>query len=239
MALKQRILELVKNLEHFVLKCVLDVNLEPALNLARVAMGVVRDVKGDPTVEKCFICCEDKPAFMMVSLKCSHKCCSHCMKAYVDDKVELSEVPVRCPSPKCRYYISTPEHKSFLPVGSFMLLEKALLEPNAVLSDKFYCPYSNCAVLFDPARDVDSTNNCVECPVCRRFVCVKCGVQWHSSVSCEDSTNYVMDAIDGDVAFDCLVENGRWKRCQMCERMIELSHGCYDLICWYDLLTVF
>ncbi|KAK1432537.1 hypothetical protein QVD17_09434 [Tagetes erecta] len=235
MALKQRILELVKNLEHFVLKCVVDVNLEPALHLARVAIGVVHDVKGDPSDEKCLICCDDKPAFMMVTLKCSHKCCSHCMKAYVDDKIRLSEVPVRCPSPKCRYYISTPEHKSFLPVGSFMLLEKALLEPNAVVSDKFYCPYSNCAVLFDTACDVDSTSNCVECPVCRRSVCVKCGVRWHSSVSCDafqEVSTDVTDAIDGDVAFDCLVENRRWKRCQMCERMIELTHGCYDLICW-------
>ncbi|KAI3725785.1 hypothetical protein L1987_65578 [Smallanthus sonchifolius] len=235
MALKQRILEHVKNLEHFVLKCVLDVDLERPLHLAQVAIGVVHDAKGDPTVEKCLTCCEDKPTLMMVTLKCSHKFCSHCMKAYVDEKVGLSEVPIKCPSPKCRYYISTPEHKSFLPVDSFMLLEETLLEPNGLVSDKFYCPFPNCAVLLDPSPDVDSTNNCVTCPVCRRFVCVKCGVRWHSSVSCDkfqEVSTGEMDAIDGEVAFDCLVENRRWKRCQMCERMIELTHGCYDLTCW-------
>ncbi|KAJ0728205.1 putative transcription factor C2H2 family [Helianthus annuus] len=91
MALRQRILEHVKNLEHLVLKCVPDVNLEPPLHLARVAIGGVHDAKSDPTVENCLICCEDKPSFMMVTLKCSHKCCSRCLKAYIDEKVGLSE----------------------------------------------------------------------------------------------------------------------------------------------------
>ncbi|KAJ0807061.1 putative transcription factor C2H2 family [Helianthus annuus] len=236
MALKRRILEHVKNLEHFVLKCVPDVNLEPPLHLARVAIGVVvHDAKGDPTVENCLICCEDKPSFMTVTLKCSHKCCSHCLKAYVDEKVGLSEVPIRCPSPKCRYYISAPEHKSFLPVGSFMSLEEALLEPKACAADKFYCPFADCAVLLDPSSDADSTDNRVKCPVCSRFICVKCGVRWHASVSCDEFQEVSaeeMDVVDGDAAFDCLVENRRWKRCQMCERMIELTHGCYDLTCW-------
>ncbi|KAD4586484.1 hypothetical protein E3N88_24085 [Mikania micrantha] len=235
MALKQRILEHVKNLEHFVLKFDHDVNLEPPLHLARVAIGVVHDTKGDQTVEKCLICCEDKPTFMMVTLKCSHKCCSHCIKGYVDDKVRLSEVPIRCPSPKCRYYISTSEHKSFLPVGSFMSLEEALLKTNVLFPDKFYCPFSNCAVLFDPCTDVDLTNNRVKCPVCKRNVCVKCGVRWHSLVSCDEFQEVSVEEIDagaGDVASGCLVENRRWKQCQMCERMIELTLGCYDLTCW-------
>ncbi|MFS7923917.1 hypothetical protein Hanom_Chr03g00266491 [Helianthus anomalus] len=56
MALRQRILEHVKNLEHLVLKCVLDVNLEPPLHLARVAIGGVHDANNDPTVENCLIC---------------------------------------------------------------------------------------------------------------------------------------------------------------------------------------
>ncbi|KAJ0428175.1 putative ABC-type xenobiotic transporter [Helianthus annuus] len=40
MALRQRILEHVKNLEHLVLKCVPDVNLEPPLHLARVPRAI-------------------------------------------------------------------------------------------------------------------------------------------------------------------------------------------------------
>ncbi|KAI3669025.1 hypothetical protein L6452_40244 [Arctium lappa] len=235
MALKQRILEHVESFEHFVLKCVLDDNLELPLQLAQVAIGIVHDAKGDQTVENCLICCEDRPTPMMMTLKCSHKFCSHCMKGYVDQKVRSSEVPVRCPSLKCRYYISTPEHKSFLPVSSYALLGEAILEPNGSKPDKFYCPYRDCLVLLDPRLNGDLGSNCVDCPVCRRSICVKCGVSWHSSMSCDEFQEISvkdMDAGGGDVAFDCVAENRRWKRCQMCERMIELTHGCYHTTCW-------
>ncbi|KAJ0683650.1 putative E3 ubiquitin ligase RBR family [Helianthus annuus] len=83
---------------------------------------------------------------MMVTLKC----CSHCLKAYVDEKLGYLRFPIRWLSPKCKYYISVPEHKSFLPVGSFMSLQEALLEPNACAADKFYCPFADCVVLLDP-----------------------------------------------------------------------------------------
>ncbi|KAF5761682.1 putative E3 ubiquitin ligase RBR family [Helianthus annuus] len=65
-------------------------------------------------------------------------------------KLGYLRFPIRCLSPKCKYYISVPEHKSFLPVGSFMSLQEALLEPNACAADKFYCPFADCAVLLDP-----------------------------------------------------------------------------------------
>ncbi|XP_024977478.1 uncharacterized protein LOC112515070 isoform X2 [Cynara cardunculus var. scolymus] len=234
MALKQRILEHVENFEHFVLKCVLDVNLERPLQLAQVAIGIVHDAKGDQTVENCSICREDKLTPMMMTLKCLHKFCSHCIKAYVDEKVRSSEVPIRCPSLKCRYYISIPEYKSFLTVSSFTLLEEALLEPNASKADKFYCPYRDCLVLLDPHLNGDLASNCVDCPVCRRSICVKCGVSWHSSMSCDEFQEISlkeMDA-DSDIDFDCVAENRRLRRCQMCERMIELTHGCYHTTCW-------
>ncbi|KAI3781155.1 hypothetical protein L2E82_11158 [Cichorium intybus] len=124
MALKQRIQEHIKNLQHFSLKHVLDVNLEYPLQLAKVAIGIVHDAKDNKTLENCVLCCEDKLKSMMITLNCSHKFCSCCIKAYVDEKIRSSEVPVRCPIPKCRYYISTPEHKLFLPVASYTLLEE-------------------------------------------------------------------------------------------------------------------
>ncbi|CAI9264837.1 unnamed protein product [Lactuca saligna] len=124
MALKQKILEHVENLEHFVLKHVHDVDLKYPLHLAKVAIGIVHDTKDDQTVENCVLCCEDKPTPMMITLKCSHKFCSCCMKAHVDEKVLSFEVPIRCPIPNCRNYISTLECKVFLPVALYTLLEE-------------------------------------------------------------------------------------------------------------------
>ncbi|KAI3794618.1 hypothetical protein L1987_37250 [Smallanthus sonchifolius] len=230
MALKQRILEHVENLEHFVLKCVPNIDLEESLRLAQVAMGIVNlPIKGDSSVQTCLMCCEDKPTPMTFNTKCSHKFCSCCIKAYVDEQVQSSQVPIKCPSLNCRYYISTPELKSCLPVASYALLQDALLKPNMLAKDKFYCPFSDCTVLLDPSCDSNqSDNNCVECPICRRFICVKCGVRWHSSMSCDQ----FQDSPPQGRVNDAPVENTKWRRCQMCERMIELTHGCYHMTCW-------
>ncbi|KAM0038729.1 putative transcription factor interactor and regulator CCHC(Zn) family [Helianthus debilis subsp. tardiflorus] len=230
MALKQRILEHVENFEHFVLKCVPNIDLDEPLWLAQVAIGVVNPpVKGDSSVQKCLICCEDKPTPMTINMKCSHKFCSCCIKDYVNEQVQSSQVPIKCPHSNCRYYISTPECKSFLPVASFVLLQDALLEPKLLATDKFYCPFADCSVLLDPCCDSNQPdNNCVECPVCRRFICVKCGVRWHSSMSCDQ----FQDCPPQSRAHDDPVENRKWRRCQMCERMIESTRGCYHMTCW-------
>nr|XP_043632796.1 E3 ubiquitin-protein ligase parkin [Erigeron canadensis]XP_043632797.1 E3 ubiquitin-protein ligase parkin [Erigeron canadensis] len=229
-ALKQRILEHVENLEHFDLKCVPGINLEESLRLAQVAVGIVHlPIKGDSSVKTCSVCCEDKPTPMTITMKCSHKFCSCCIKAYVDEQVQSSQIPVKCPHSNCRYYISTPELKSFLPVASYALLDDSLSESNLQAKDKFYCPFTDCAVLLDPCCDSNhSDNNCVECPVCRRFICVKCGVPWHSSVSCDEFQDLPPQGRgNGDD-----LDNRRWRQCRMCERMIELTHGCYHMTCW-------
>ncbi|GLT54623.1 hypothetical protein SLA2020_278070 [Shorea laevis] len=105
-------------------------------------MGVVSfPFQGDKSLENCSICCEDKLSLMMVTMKCSHKFCSNCMKTYVDGKVQSCQVPVRCPELRCKYYISTTECRSFLPLVSYESLERALAEANVVHSDRIYCPY--------------------------------------------------------------------------------------------------
>lgn len=223
MALKQRVQEHIQNLEHFVLKYVPNV-LEP-LHLAQVAIGIINlPNKDDKSLQTCSICLEEKPTPITITMKCSHKFCSSCIKSHVEEQLQSSQVPVKCPCSNCRYYISTPEFKSFLPVVSYALLEDAL---SLISGDKFYCPFSDCAVLLDPCCDSDQLeNNCVECPVCQRFICVKCGVTWHVSMSCDEFQDRPPPVADDGGGS----ENGRWRRCRMCERMIELTHD--HMTCW-------
>ncbi|KAL6992015.1 hypothetical protein U1Q18_010128 [Sarracenia purpurea var. burkii] len=229
LALKQRIQEHTEDLQAFVLKLVPRIDLERPLLLAQVAIGIVSSLSEEnKSSENCSICCEEKPLQMIITMKCSHKFCSHCMKTYVDGKVQSSHVPIKCPQLRCKYCISTTECRSFLPVSSYEMLEKALAEANVLNPDKIYCPFLNCSVLLDPyecsARaswSIQSENSCVECPVCRRFICVECEVPWHTSMTCEEYQN-----------FQRLAQNKRWRSCQQCRRMIELTQGCYHMICW-------
>nr|KJB66998.1 hypothetical protein B456_010G169300 [Gossypium raimondii] len=103
-----------------------------------------------------------------------------------------------------------------------------------------YCPYRNCSILLDPreclsagaSSSTQSDNSCVECPVCRRFICVECGVPWHSSTSCEEYQNLPLEERDAaDITLHLLAQNKRWKPCQQCTRMIELTQGCYHMTC--------
>ncbi|KAJ6676314.1 RBR-TYPE E3 UBIQUITIN TRANSFERASE [Salix viminalis] len=66
-----------------------------------------------------------------------------------------------------------------------------------------------------------------------RFFCVECGVPWHSSMSCEEYQNLPLEERDaGDITLHLLAQNKRWRRCQQCHRMIELSQGCSHMTCW-------
>uniref|UniRef100_A0A5B7BLC9 RBR-type E3 ubiquitin transferase n=1 Tax=Davidia involucrata TaxID=16924 RepID=A0A5B7BLC9_DAVIN len=241
-ALRQRILELANDLDAFILKFVPRIDIEKPLRLAQVAIGITSfATKEDGSFQNCSICCEEKPMPMMITLKCSHEFCSHCMKTYVDGKVQSSQVPIRCPQLRCKYCIATTECRSFLPVNSYESLERALAEANVLNSDKIYCPFPNCSVLLDPheclstrvSSSSQSDNSCVECPVCQRFICVECGVPWHTSMSCEEYQNLPLEERDaGDITLHRLAQNNRWRRCQQCRRMIELTHGCYHMTCW-------
>lgn len=242
MALKARILEHANNFETFALKLIPGTLLEQPLQLAKVAIGLVTfPVNGERLLENCSICCDEKPVPFMVTLKCSHKFCSHCLRSYADGKVQSCQVPMRCPQPGCKYCISATECKFFLPFTSFESLEKALSEASIAKSDRIYCPYPNCSVLLDPSECLSarassssqSDNSCVECPVCRRFICVECEVPWHSSMSCEEYQILPVEERDAsDITLHRLAQNKRWKRCQQCRRMIELAQGCYHMTCW-------
>ncbi|KAG6383296.1 hypothetical protein SASPL_156955 [Salvia splendens] len=229
-ALRQRIMEQASNLETFVLKLVPASDLDRALGLARVAVGIVSSCGGvgEDSMESCSICCEEKLSSMMLSFKCFHEFCSHCMKTYVEGKVRCSRVPIRCPESGCKYCISASECKLFLPVASYESLERAFGEANMLSSNKIYCPYPNCSVLLDPRDCLSSSqsdNSCVECPVCQGLVCVDCEVAWHSSMTCEEYQSLPLEERD-------LARITRRRRCDRCRTMVELTHCRYHMRCW-------
>lgn len=244
-ALRERVFELVGQLDAFSLKLVPSSEVERALQLAQVAIGLVSlDEESHGSLQNCSRCSDDKPLSMMLTLRCSHKFCSLCLKTYANEKVEAGQVPIRCPQIRCNYLLSTSECKVFLPVVSYDVLEKAMEEHNTRSSEKIYCPYKNCLALLDPheclpaeaslsdASDA-SDDCCIECPVCQRFICVNCGVPWHNSLSCGEYQDLPSDERgSADLALHCLAQDRRWRRCQLCQRMIELAQGCYHMTCW-------
>ncbi|KAG8092868.1 hypothetical protein GUJ93_ZPchr0012g21119 [Zizania palustris] len=75
--------------------------------------------------------------------------------------------------------------------------------------------------------------NCVECPECHRDICINCGVPWHIMMDCDEYQSLPVEERDaGDLSLHHLAQHNRWRRCQRCRRMIELTQGCFHMNCW-------
>ncbi|XP_072988107.1 E3 ubiquitin-protein ligase RSL1 [Typha latifolia] len=241
-ALAHRILELAEKLEDFDLMLVPSFELERPSWLAQEAIGI-KDLSSDRngSVSACPICCEENQSSQMIQIDCSHKFCSGCLITYVEGKIQASHVPIRCPQVRCKYNISTSECKSFLPVTSYELLERASMEVGLHNMETLYCPFPNCSMLLNASQHLSSRAsssslsdvNCVECPECCRDICISCGVPWHTMMTCNEYQSLPAEERDaGDMSLHLLAQNNRWRRCQQCRRMIELTQGCYHMTCW-------
>ncbi|KAH9315750.1 hypothetical protein KI387_024377, partial [Taxus chinensis] len=248
-AVRQRILEHVRKLDKFVLTLIPKIEVKKVLFLANEAIDLPTtkskrvDLRDTSQTEDCLICCEEKAPWEMVTVKCFHKFCSHCMVRYVDSKLQASQVPIRCPQMGCEHYMSVDECKAFLPAACYEALLKALAEANIPDSKRVYCPFPNCSALFDKGQDAstrassssnqeDTAIGCVECPECHRLFCADCCVPWHPSMSCEEYQGLPVDERNSeDVSLHRLAQNRQWRRCQECRRMIELTQGCFHMTC--------
>lgn len=237
-ALGHRILELVDKLEDFDLILLPSFELERPLQLAKEAIGI--RYLSPYEVGTCPICREEKLGSQMIKAGCSHTYCYNCLTGYVEEKLLTSKLPIRCPQLRCKYIISASECNSFLPVSSYDSLERAFAEAGTSGMERFYCPFPNCSVLLDLSQHFSRASSssqsdlsCVECPECHRDICINCGVPWHIMMGCDEYQSLPAEERDaGDLSLHRLAQNNRWRRCQRCRRMIELTQGCFHMTCW-------
>ncbi|KAM0882341.1 hypothetical protein ACQ4PT_032361 [Festuca glaucescens] len=237
-ALGHRILELVDKLEDFDLILLPSFELERPLKLAKEAIGVM--YVSPYEVVTCPICCKERRGSQMIKVGCSHTFCYSCLIAYVEEKLHASKLPIRCPQLRCKYHISAGECKSFLPVSSYESLERAFAMAGTSVMERFYCPFPNCSVLLDLSQHFlrassssQSDLNCIECPECHGDICINCGVPWHIMMGCDEYQSLPLEDRDaGDLSLNRLAQNNRWRRCNGCRSMIELTQGCFHMTCW-------
>ncbi|CAN1221429.1 E3 ubiquitin-protein ligase dbl4 [Linum grandiflorum] len=213
-ALRERVAELTAGLGTFTLKLVPSCNLERPMRLAEIAIGIVSSPAiGDKSHENCSICCEEKISPMMITMKCSHKFCSHCMRTYVEGKVESSQVPVRCPQLGCRYYLSVSECQSFLPHASNESFMKALGEAGPHHSNRIYCPYPNCSVALDPRECLSaraSSSSLSDNSWCGHEFCYSCGTEYRDDQQMCRCVFWDNDNNTGDLITQSAQESEQW-----------------------------
>eukprot|EP00929_Paragymnodinium_shiwhaense_P120895 TRINITY_DN92950_c0_g1_i1.p1 TRINITY_DN92950_c0_g1~~TRINITY_DN92950_c0_g1_i1.p1 ORF type:complete len:535 (-),score=118.84 TRINITY_DN92950_c0_g1_i1:309-1913(-) len=140
--------------------------------------------------ETCEICADDEiPRGQAVRLRCDHGWyCVPCFRRYVDMRLEAGGADVVCP--QCQTEVAERELRELLPADTIdRLLSRSLDRAVSAAENLYACPTPGCSMRVDLADEEDgheAADGRLECPLCDKESCVRCGAQpFHQGMSCE------------------------------------------------------
>ncbi|CDO72421.1 hypothetical protein BN946_scf184977.g121 [Trametes cinnabarina] len=207
-------------------------NMRSRLNNIRKDLGYLADNEGassipfippspfpspPPPVYSCALCGDDIEG-SVVHLDCGHAFDRTCIaEMFTKATVDESLFPPKC----CRGAIELSAVQANLDPGLIRTFQKKARE--FTTADRVYCHNPACATFLGPALDEDSLNaTTLRCPECDAGTCASCKEQIHPGVPC----HYPAE----DIVLGLGKEKG-WQRCPSCKHLVELSFGCYHIIC--------
>ncbi|KAI8995309.1 hypothetical protein BD414DRAFT_534494 [Trametes punicea] len=168
-----------------------------------------------PPIHSCTVCGDDIDG-TVVRLDCGHTFDSGCMtEMFQRATVDESLFPPKC----CKGAIdlaAVEPHLDRLLVDTFKKKSREFTTANRV-----YCHNPACATFLGPAAPEDSPET-LRCPECSAGTCASCKEQTHPGVPCHFAAE--------DVVLDLGKAQG-WQRCPSCRHLVELSVGCYHIVC--------
>ncbi|MED6124161.1 hypothetical protein PIB30_056527 [Stylosanthes scabra] len=183
----------------------------------------------------CQICFESKPLNRSFDLQgCPHFYCKRCVAKYIVAKLKDNVFNLVCPESKCSGFLNPNHCKPILPSNVLEWWGRVLSESAIPENVKLYCPFNDCsALLLINTNDDDDHGKCggmveSDCPHCKRSICVKCKVPWHTELSCEKFQKLKNNS--NDLMLD-LVKRRKWKQCPNCKRYVEKKDGCDYITC--------
>ncbi|KAI0651652.1 hypothetical protein C8Q79DRAFT_1004927 [Trametes meyenii] len=166
-----------------------------------------------PPLESCTVCGDDICG-TVVRLKCGHTFDADCIQEmFKKASTDESLFPPKC----CQGAVALSEVEPHLPHAFVEHYNKKAIEFST--PDRVYCHVPTCASFLGPAADAPATLRCAECAA---GTCACCKEQTHPGVPCHFAAE--------DAVLDLGKEHG-WQRCPACRHLVELSIGCYHIIC--------
>jgi len=183
-------------------------------------------------VFQCPVCLFDGSLDEAIEFDCSHKLCSTCFSSYLESKIMEAQVSAEelvCPIPGCKTEITVAQVQGATADGP--LWEKFLyFRMNQWVPESgeriIECPTPDCSKFVVP-RDQDF----VQCPVCKKEWCSKCGGDKHDKVTCEEYKRWKGDNENADQNFEALMAEQMWRRCPHCGMPSERESGCNFMQC--------
>lgn len=196
-----------------------------------------------PAYETCLICYEDKDANMIFSVVgCTHRYCYTCMKQYVEGELLHGRLP-KCPHEGCDSELSVDSTSKFLTPKLVEIMKQRIKEASIPIKEKIYCPIEKCSALMSKSEVLEYSQRLLAeaersagarlCKECNSSFCINCKVPWHSNMSCYEFKRRYPDLATEETKLKKLAATNLWRQCKNCNHMIELSSGCYHIICRY------
>ncbi|KAI0824146.1 hypothetical protein BC628DRAFT_1339647 [Trametes gibbosa] len=170
-----------------------------------------------PPPPECCTICGDDIADTVVRLDCGHTfdtCCLREMfqRATVDETL----FPPKC----CQGAVALSTAEPHLDAPLVARFQKKSREFSTV--DRVYCHNAACAAFLGPATPDTPDAATLRCEECGAGTCAGCKAQSHPGVPCHFQAE--------EAVIDLGKEHG-WQRCTACKHLVELSIGCYHIIC--------
>lgn len=170
-------------------------------------------------IKECPICLQNK-FIKLFFLNCSHFFCYDCIFNYAKYKIEICNLPIKCPSEGCHKFIDEKTivkiigSDDFLKEKYFKFKQKIEIAKNPILR---FCTNVDCQNIIQK----NPLSNFVSCK-CGKQLCFDCGNAWHVGESCEEAR---------DEELKKYLKKANIKNCPKCKEIIEKSEGCNAMKC--------
>ena len=189
---------------------------------------------------ECILCMEnfEKNEIANPILECKKYFHGKCFINYIDEELNNNHFPIRCP-----FCTSDEKHE----INYKIVLDCLLFNNKDKLAIKLenmslnylaqnnpdevsYCPTAGCNYMCY----YDKNDFHLDCPLCRKSYCLKCKVEWHQDLTCEQyqltkKENNKED--EDDIKFEEYVKGNNFKKCPKCKRWVEKISGCDHIVC--------
>ncbi|KAL2234528.1 UNVERIFIED_CONTAM: putative E3 ubiquitin-protein ligase rbrA [Sesamum indicum] len=210
----------------------------PNISVDQTSRKKSKTVVGEPSQTLCEICADRKDGDQMFSVpNCSHRFCTECITKHISITIKKGAIVNRkaearslsCPGVDCRGVLEIEACRGIVADDVVAAWDDAICESMIAPSQRFYCPYKDCSGLL--VNDSGGIRE-AECPFCRRLMCARCNVPWHSGFECEEFSRLREDERGrDDLMVQELAKQNKWRRCHKCKFFVEKNNGCLHMTC--------
>lgn len=163
---------------------------------------------------------------------CGHVLCRECFERMATSQMDQKQV-LECCDASCKAKV--PGWLINRVFGAERAAEYAAIEalhfaevPDLPLRQ---CPIVDCPFQF-VIEDFDpTTQRLLECPQCRKNICLACDVEEHVGYTCEAFQAWKKENANADAGFEDLIKRGLVKPCPACQVPIVKVDGCNFVTC--------